>query len=224
MKGRVDVSASLLGADMLRLGEEIDRARAAGATWLHIDNMDGHFVPNIVFGPDFVRAIRRKTDLFLDVHLLLERPLAYIGAFADAGADMITVHVEAKDDARKTLEAIRARGLKAGLCLNPSTPAEAARPLLSLCDLVMAMTVEPGQGGQSLREDCLPKLAALRKMIDESGRDIRLSADGGIKLENAGKLLSAGNDVLVLGTGLFGANDPHAVIAGVMAEAERCAR
>lgn len=220
----MDISASLLGADLLRIGDELERAKDVGATWLHIDSMDGHFVPNIVFGAGFVEAVRAATDLFLDVHLLLEHPLSYIDMFADAGADQLIVHVEARDDVRQALEAIRARGLKAGVCINPGTPAEAVRPLLPLCDLVMVMTVEPGQGGQGLREDCLPKIAAIRRMINESGLPIRLSADGGIKLENAGRLIEAGTDVLVIGTGLFRSEDPHAVIAGVMAEAKACGR
>ena len=220
----MDISASLLGADLLRIGEEIERAKDSGATWLHIDSMDGHFVPNIVFGAGFVKAIRKATDLFLDVHLLLEYPLTYIDMFADAGADQLIVHVESKDDVRQALKAIRARGVKAGVCINPGTPAEAVRPLLPLCDLVMVMTVEPGHGGQSLREDCLDKIVAIREMIDQSGLPIRLSADGGVKLENAGRLIQAGTDVLVIGTGLFRAEDPHAVIAGVLAEAEACAR
>ena len=214
------ISASLLGADQLRLGEEIARAQAAGVTWLHIDNMDGHFVPNISFGPDLVRAVRGATGLFLDVHLMLEHPLAYIDRFADAGSDMITVHAEAADDPATALRAIAARGLKTGLSISPETPAEAVQALLPLCDLVLVMTVRPGRGGQPLREDCVQKLETLQRMADESGREILLSVDGGVKMSNAARIVRAGADVLVMGTGFFGAENPRAVVEAVAA----CAR
>ena len=211
------ISASVLGADLMNLGGEIRRARELGVTWLHLDQMDGHFVPNISFGPGFVAAMRRTTELFLDVHLMLSHPLAYVDAYADAGADLIVVHVEAEDDPEETLRAIRARGIRAGISLKPGTPPEAVEALLPLCDLVLVMTVEPGFGGQGLIESCIEKLPVLREMIARTGRDILLEVDGGIKLDNAARAIAAGADVLVIGTGLFRAENPAEVVRTVSA-------
>ena len=211
------ISASVLGADLMNLGGEIRRARELGVTWLHLDQMDGHFVPNISFGPGFVAAMRRTTELFLDVHLMLSHPLAYVDAYADAGADLIVVHVEAEDDPEETLRAIRARGIRAGISLKPGTPPEAVEALLPLCDLVLVMTVEPGFGGQGLIESCIEKLPVLREMIARTGRDILLEVDGGIKLDNAARAVTAGADVLVIGTGLFRAENPAEVVRTVSA-------
>ena len=209
------ISASVLGADLMNLGAEIRRAEQLGVTWLHLDQMDGHFVPNISFGPDFVAAMRKTTDLFLDVHLMLSHPMRYIDAYADAGADLIVVHAEAEDDPQAVLRAIAARGIKAGICIKPGTQPETIQPLLPLCDLVLVMTVEPGFGGQSLMEDCVAKLPILKKMIAGTGRDILLEVDGGVKLGNARHVIEAGADVLVIGTGLFRAPDPQAVVDAV---------
>ena len=139
----IELSPSVLGADLMRLGDEVKRVKELGISWLHLDHMDGHFVPNISFGPDFVAAIRRESDLFLDVHLMLSHPLAYVPAYVKAGSDLITVHVEAEDDPEETLRAIRAAGVKAGISIKPNTPPEAIEHLLPLCDLVLVMTVEP---------------------------------------------------------------------------------
>ena len=209
---KIEISPSVLGADLMRLGEEIRMVEALGIHWLHLDNMDGHFAPNISFGPDFVRAIRRQTKLFLDTHLMLSEPMKYIEAYARAGADLITVHAEADDNCAEVLEAIHALGVKAGVSINPETPVEALEPLLPLCDLVLVMTVKPGFGGQTLREDCVAKIPKIREMIAETGRDILIEVDGGVKQSNAAQVIEAGADVLVMGTGLFRADDPKAVV------------
>ena len=205
----ITLSPSVLGADLMCLGEEIEKAERLGVRWLHLDNMDGHFAPNISFGPDFVRAIRKKTNLFLDVHLMLETPMKYIDAFARAGADMITVHYEAKDDPMTMLRKIRSLGIQSGLSINPHTPPDAVRRYLPYCDLVLVMTVEPGFGGQRLRGYCLDKLPVLRRMMDETGRQIHISVDGGIKTDNLEDAVRAGADVLVMGTGFFRAERPE---------------
>ncbi len=217
---KIEISPSVLGANLMCLGEEIRRVEKLGIGWLHLDHMDGHFVPNISFGPDFVSAMRKQTKLFLDVHLMLSEPMKYIETYAKAGADLITVHVEADDDAETMLRAIAAQGIKAGISIKPDTPVQAIEPLLPLCDLVLVMTVEPGFGGQSLREDCVAKIPELKAMIEKSGRDILIEVDGGVKRENAEKVVRAGADVLVMGTGLFRADDPKAVVREVLACAE----
>lgn len=217
---KIGISPSVLGANLMCLGEEIRRVEELGIGWLHLDHMDGHFVPNISFGPDFVSAMRKQTKLFLDVHLMLSEPMKYIETYAKAGADLITVHVEADDDAETMLRAIAAQGIKAGISIKPGTPVQAIEPLLPLCDLVLVMTVEPGFGGQSLREDCVAKIPELKAMIEKSGRDILIEVDGGVKRENAEKVVRAGADVLVMGTGLFRADDPKAVVREVLACAE----
>ena len=217
---KIEISPSVLGANLMCLGEEIRRVEELGIGWLHLDHMDGHFVPNISFGPDFVSAMRKQTKLFLDVHLMLSEPMKYIETYAKAGADLITVHVEADDDAETMLRAIAAQGIKAGISIKPDTPVQAIEPLLPLCDVVLVMTVEPGFGGQSLREDCVAKIPELKAMIEKSGRDILIEVDGGVKRENAEKVVRAGADVLVMGTGLFRADDPKAVVREVLACAE----
>lgn len=217
---KIEISPSVLGANLMCLGEEIRRVEELGIGWLHLDHMDGHFVPNISFGPDFVSAMRKQTKLFLDVHLMLSEPMKYIETYAKAGADLITVHVEADDDAETMLRAIAAQGIKAGISIKPDTPVQAIEPLLPLCDLVLVMTVEPGFGGQSLREDCVAKIPELKAMIEKSGRDILIEVDGGVKRENAEKVVRAGADVLVMGTGLFRADDPKVVVREVLACAE----
>ena len=221
MSGRkIEISPSVLGANLMCLGEEIRRVEELGIGWLHLDHMDGHFVPNISFGPDFVSAMRKQTKLFLDVHLMLSEPMKYIETYAKAGADLRTGHVEADDDAETMLRAIAAQGIKAGISIKPGTPVQAIEPLLPLCDLALVMTVEPGFGGQSLREDCVAKIPELKAMIEKSGRDILIEVDGGVKRENAEKVVRAGADVLVMGTGLFRADDPKAVVREVLACAE----
>ena len=201
------VAPSILAADFGRLAEEVRAVEAAGADWVHVDVMDGRFVPNLTIGPPVVSALRRATKLPLDVHLMIVEPERYVGGFADAGADVITVHVEASPHLHRTLQHIRSLGRKAGVCLNPHTPADAVRHVLDEADLVLVMSVNPGFGGQEFIAAVLPKIESLRAMIDASGRDIALEVDGGIKPGPARLVVAAGADTLVAGSAVFGAGD-----------------
>jgi len=201
------IAPSLLAADFSRLGDEARAVAAAGADWLHLDVMDGHFVPNITFGPLVVKALRPHTTLPLDVHLMIAPADPYLDAFAEAGADHISIHPESGPHLHRSLQRIRALGKKPGVVLNPATPVEAVLWVLDLVDIVMVMTVNPGFGGQAFIESQLPKVAALRRAIDASGRDIRLQIDGGVTEHTAPRLLEAGADTLVAGTAVFGRPD-----------------
>ena len=209
------IAPSLLAADFARLGEEVDAIAAAGADWLHLDIMDGHFVPNISFGPIVVKALRKRTAMPFDVHLMIAPADPYLAAFAEAGADWISLHPEAGPHLHRSLQTIRALGKKAGVVLNPATPVEAVAHVLDLTDLILVMSVNPGFGGQSFIDSQLAKIAALRKMIDASGRDIRLQVDGGVTAKTAPLCIEAGADVLGAGTAVFGQKDYGAAIAAI---------
>jgi ribulose-phosphate 3-epimerase len=213
------VAPSLLAADFAKLGAEAAAVERAGADWLHLDVMDGHFVPNITFGPLVVKALRPHTNLPLDTHLMIAPADPYIAAFAEAGADHISVHPEAGPHLHRTLQLIRSFGKKAGIVLNPATPVDSVAHVLDLADLIMVMTVNPGFGGQAFIASQLAKIAALRRMIDASGRDIRLQVDGGITPATAAQVLAAGADCLIAGTAIFGKPDYAAAIAEIRAAA-----
>jgi ribulose-phosphate 3-epimerase len=211
----IRIAPSLLAADFARLGEEVRAIETAGADWLHLDIMDGHFVPNISFGPGLVKALRPHSRMPFDVHLMIAPADPYLAAFAEAGADIISLHPEAGPHLHRSLQTIRALGKKAGVVLNPATPVESLAHVLDLTDLILVMSVNPGFGGQSFLSSQLGKIATLRRMITESGRDIALQVDGGVTLKTAPDCIAAGADVLVAGTAVFGAPDYAAAIAGL---------
>lgn len=206
-RNEIKVSPSILSADYASLKTEIEKVKHGGADMLHVDVMDGHFVPNISIGPPVVKSIRKATDMFLDCHLMISEPYNYIDAFVKSGADLISFHVESESDVQKTIDKITESGVKPALVLKPGTPAEAVFPYLDKISMVLVMTVEPGFGGQSFMTDMLPKITAIRKKAEEVNPQLMIQVDGGIVPETAKLCVKAGADVLVSGSFIFGAEN-----------------
>ena len=215
----IKIAPSILAADFANLGRDVQALSTWGADWLHFDVMDGQFVPNISFGPPILSAIRPQTRLPIDVHLMVENPSRFIPWFIQAGADIITIHVEAEKHLHRSLQQIHEAGRKAGIVLNPGTPAVAAKEVLPYCDLVLVMSVNPGYGGQKFIPESVEKIAELRKMIDARGLPTEIEVDGGINPETAKLCIDAGATVLVAGSAVFQASDSAAMIRNL-----RCGR
>lgn len=206
------IAPSVLSADFLNLGRDIEMLNQSKAEWIHLDIMDGLFVPNISFGLPVVQAIRKATTKTLDVHLMIEQPERYITAFADAGADVLTLHYEASRHLHRAMQQIRDTGMKAGVVLNPHTPVELLQDLLPYLDLVLLMSVNPGFGGQKFIPQILDKTVRLKKMIEKRGLEVLIEVDGGVNAETAAQLFDAGADALVAGSYVFGSEDPQKTI------------
>ncbi len=208
---RVKIAPSILSADFTRLGEHIREAEAGGADWIHVDVMDGHFVPNITIGPLIAAAAKRSTSLPVDVHLMIEKPERYLAAFAEAGADYLTVHVETSPHLHRTVQQIRELGAKPGVTLNPATPAESLEEILPYVDLVLVMSVNPGFGGQSYIPTSTAKIAKIRRMLDERGlAHVELQVDGGVAPDTAAEVARAGASCVVAGSAVYNAKAPVA--------------
>jgi len=213
MNKQIKIAPSILSADFARLEEDVKKVEAGGADLLHVDVMDGHFVPNITVGPLIVRALRPRTKLPLDVHLMIENPERYIDAFAEAGADYLTVQVEACVHLHRVLQAVKSAGMKAGVALNPHSPLSTIEEVLSDLDLILIMSVNPGFGGQKFIPQALDKLRRTRKLLRQRNLShIEIEVDGGVKLENAKEIVEAGAEILVSGSGIFGTPDPAEMI------------
>jgi ribulose-phosphate 3-epimerase len=211
------IAPSILSADFSKLGEEILAVEAAGADWIHIDVMDGHFVPNITIGPGPIQSLRKITRLPFDVHLMIENPERYIDAFADAGCDVITVHVEAARHLHRIIAHIRERGIKAGVSLNPATPLVQVEPILNDIDVLLIMTVNPGFGGQKFINSALPKIRKAREMVNSTAPNVAIEVDGGVTLHNIKSIAEAGADIIVAGASVFGSGNYKQTIGSMKA-------
>lgn len=215
----VEIAPSILSADFTRLGEQIAAVESAGAAYIHVDVMDGHFVPNLTIGPFIVKWVRQATGLPIDTHLMIENPDNFIGAFAEAGANMISVHPEATYHLHRTINYIRQAGCQAGVVLNPATPLAMIEEIILDVDYVLLMSVNPGFGGQKFISSSLDKLRRLRMMIQTSGSRARIEIDGGIGIENAAKVAAAGAEILVAGSAIFGESDPAQAVRRLLSAA-----